>query len=98
MKNRQVWPAIVALLLVPVFYVGSFGPACWATAQPMSDRYQPPGWMVVYFPIGMVHHRYQTTWHGKLLRKWAMLGAPKRTMVGVQMNFTGTDTIAWGCY
>ncbi len=98
MQKRPIWPVVIAFLLVPALYFGSFGPACWATAKPVTDDYKPAGWMVVYFPLGIVLHRQGTTWHGQLLRKWAMLGAPKQTMVGVYMNVSGTDSIAWGCY
>src|SRR5689334_1826705 len=40
----RVWPWIVALLIgLPVLYVASFGPACWACSR-LDDRH--PDWEV----------------------------------------------------
>ncbi len=51
-RSRRFW--IVVAVMLPVFYVVSFGPACW-----ISSRAQPSGYIVsiIYRPL------IQAWWH-----------------------------------
>jgi len=51
-RKLSVWPCIAALLIgLPVLYVASFGPACWATSwtkcgnQSLATVYRPILWI-----------------------------------------------------
>jgi hypothetical protein len=48
-KKRAGWPWItVAVLMLPVLYVASFGPACWL----MADTFDKPGTLpLIYLPL-----------------------------------------------
>jgi hypothetical protein len=59
-RKKPLWPWIVALLIgLPVFYVASFGPACWWFAEEIEvddgNVYRQAN--VIYWPIGWVYMR-----------------------------------------
>ena len=76
-RSRRFW--IIAIALLPVLYVGSFGPACWlCSRQPGSNPHAIPD---LYIPIGQcaLHSEwvYQASCH------FAIIGMPADAQVGV---------------
>src|SRR5262249_49414102 len=88
-RSWRFWVVVAALM--PVFYVVSFGPACWIEADPIPDggfeRVHHPS--VVYWPLGALARRTDlpaTKW----LRRWLLAGVPKDHAVLVP---TGVDEV-----
>jgi hypothetical protein len=76
-ERKPVWTWIAALLIgLPVLYVASFGPACWATTVNVSQaggpRYHKT--MIVYWPLGFVADGDSQV--SRILQWWMGLGAP----------------------
>ena len=93
-RKPHVWPWIPALLIgLPVFYVGSFGPACWLTADPRPidplRSVEPPRGMLIYWPLGHLADKGPNAvmqW----LQWWMYFGAKKGTTVSVPTDLNGS--------
>jgi hypothetical protein len=79
-RSRRFW--VGAMVMMPLLYVGSFGPACWLTAWPNPPYFsfahnvgpQPQRWMMIYFPLGaVIVHAYGTP-AARTLNWWATYG------------------------
>lgn len=86
-RSRGFW--IAAVVLAPVLYVGSFGPACWYTAVPqvMTSPVPPPHpLMIIYRPLG-------SAWGyvGRYLNRWAVAGASPGTVIRIPFTFSGDE-------
>lgn len=91
-RTWRFW--VVAALLMPLLYVGSFGPACWITARLSSGARipPPPKWMLIYSPLGVICTANSRP--SAMLRRWASVGAPDDAHVAVP---TSTDSyVAFG--
>ena len=80
-ENRRFRWTIIAAVLVPVLYVGSFGPACWIMSRSTASNdvpkaYLPMGWLIYNSP----------KWVENLLRAYARLGIPEGRAVLVPMG------------
>lgn len=67
------------LAAMPLFYVISFGPACWITAQVDVGGWNgcdPHRAMIVYWPLGSMASNSDSRL-GQSLRWWMMLGVKK---------------------
>ncbi|MGQ0636332.1 MAG: hypothetical protein ACT4QC_17105 [Planctomycetaceae bacterium] len=83
---------ITVALMVPVFYVASFGPACWiaATRRVPGQRDVVRLWMRPFFPIGAVVHRTRSQ-ENALLKWWITCGAGRGGRVLVPTDPSGTN-------
>ncbi len=72
-RSRRFWLIMAALL--PVFYVASFGPACWAKCwlnKISTNHFEPP---VIYFPLTrLVDYPEDRKLVGGMLYRYSLLG------------------------
>jgi len=94
-RSRRFW--IVMAVILPVIYVGSFGPACWWTTLSPTGPPRPSEALLFYWPFGCVFNadcpiiREGMKW-------WMTLGAPPGRNIylptdpaGEHWVVTGTD-------
>jgi cytochrome bd-type quinol oxidase subunit 2 len=93
-NRREKWAKQTAAVVafVPILYVLSFGPVCWATAAPnvVGNFDAPRLWMRVYFPIGAFIH-YTRCENNKALRTWISFGAKRGGSVIVPTDASGKN-------
>ncbi|MFN0051487.1 MAG: hypothetical protein ACKV0T_04805 [Planctomycetales bacterium] len=96
-RTRRFWIAVA--LLLPVLYVGSFGPACWVTARWGFVRAHslipirpdpPPQWMVIYWPIGAFLDKSES-YTSAVLKWWVVLFVDGDHVARVPINASSTD-------
>ena len=87
-RKKPVWPWIVTcVVMLPVSYVLSFGPACWISAYPNrgfpgGPLTKTPHAMIVYWPLGWAAESKPAI-AGPVLRWWACLGMESGHMLWV---------------
>lgn len=91
-KHGWTFWLTVALIVVPILYVTSFGPVCWATATPgnFSGWRSVPRFMRLYSPIGYLTVQTESL-VGGWLYWWATLGVPDGYEITLS---TGTTSAA----
>jgi hypothetical protein len=79
------WMLAGIVIGLPGLYVGSFGPACWVTANEEQSAHLP----LIYWPIGASVPSERTIW-GDFVFWWGKLGIPYGHSVWVPMSSEGT--------
>jgi hypothetical protein len=72
-RSRRFW--IVVIILMPVVYVASFGPACWLTATPPETAHIK-FWLCPHLPLVKYAHKGGYPGSG-LLEWWMSVGVPQ---------------------
>jgi hypothetical protein len=94
-RSRRFWIAVVVLL--PVLYVASFGPACWITSQiyiPGEQIKINPG-LVIYSPLAQALRSDPESRFSSFLLWWMTLGIPsgRRAIVPLDSSRRGSIMI-----
>jgi hypothetical protein len=95
-NRRERWAKwmLAVVFSVPVLYVASFGPACWATAERNdSNEWNPV--MLAYWPIGCVRWYSYSGPIVEFLDWWANLGVDSGFTVSVPAHPSGTPVFGW---
>lgn len=73
------WTLVGTIVGVPILYIGSFGPACWATsnANPDVDVNQTNRALAIYWPLAKALSSAPNSRFGEWLIWWMMIGTPK---------------------
>jgi hypothetical protein len=94
-KKSGAWPWIVALLIVlPVLYVLSFGPACWLASK-SGEAYsdiRPSRGLFIYWPLGWCAETWG--WEntaGRTVKWYAKAFLPHAGSVGLPLRSDGTS-------
>src|SRR5580704_12226946 len=91
-REKRVWPWIVALLLAPVLYVASLGPACWWASQELVEvKSGSQTWVLrraplAYLPIGSLIARSPRSFE-RALNWYVSLGLDAETGVRLATTF-----------
>jgi hypothetical protein len=76
------WATVVVVL---VLYPLSFGPACWATAQPGPVVNPPHGWMFIYLPLSLYIREKKP--ENCALARWVRLGLRRGHCVALPFEY-----------
>lgn len=79
------WTAVGLVIGLPVLYVLSFGPACWATSQPRPLVNPPQNWMFIYLPLSLYIREKKP--EPCSLAMWVRLGLPRHHCVALPFKF-----------
>ena len=95
-NRREKWAkwTLVTVIGLPVLYVASFGPACWATAEP-NESNEWNSIMLAYWPIGYVCIHKHSSPVIDFLDWWANLGVQPGFTVNVPAHPSGTPMFGW---
>ena len=91
-RSRRFWIIVAALL--PIFYVASFGPACWLTSQAYIGGEQIT-WnrgLIIYIPLArmILENPPPDSRFGHLLCCWMTLGVPKGQLAIIPLGAKAT--------
>ena len=86
-ESRWFRAGVFAIVLAPVLYVTSFGPACWIAAVPTGRRpLAIPIWRRAYQPLCYFCNRYDGSLCSEAILHWADFWIPSGSMAVFPMT------------
>lgn len=89
MKKASVWPIVVTTLLIPIIYVASFGPVCWAMGA--AGQHESEVFNRTYWPIGWLSARGAT-----FLTNYGALGLPPNYLMSLSRRVSHNQDVVFG--